>query len=122
MKPERIAEILQEHFAGESGIQTLNPEIGAWEDDPACVTCDEFWPCETYQLATLATEATRLREALVYGRDHLGGWREVVCEIEDLGPPEHVAKAMYAVVDQMDAFKGKANEALARAGPRPYGS
>lgn len=53
-----------------------------------------------------------LEAALEQACDWLGGWREVVCEIEDMGPPEHLAKAMYAVIDQMDKFREQAAAAL----------
>lgn len=46
----------------------------------------------------------------------LGGWREVICEIEDLGPKdEAIGRAMWAALDQID----RSRTAL-RAALRPF--
>ena len=51
----------------------------------------------------MISESRRL--ALVEIKQLLPGWRKVVAEIDDLSKPEHVGKAMWAVLNQMDGLK-----------------
>ncbi len=60
----------------------------------------------------LTGQTSRLREVLDYVAPLLGGWREVIAEIDDLGKDEVLGKAMWAALDQIDDVKKKIRAVL----------
>lgn len=47
----------------------------------------------------------------------LAGWREMIAELDDYGVPEHVGKAMWAALNQMDRRKTQLRAAIEKATP-----
>ena len=65
--------------------------------------------------AHLIAAAPNLYAALERQIQLLGGWRELICELEDRTGESALCKAILAAVDQIDECKKESRQALAKA-------
>ena len=70
---------------------------------------------DIWATARLIAAAPELLAALESLAPLLGGWREVIAEIDDLAKNEALGKAMWACLDQIDAAKSAIRAAIAKA-------